>query len=91
MLEILTKEHTEFEEFCARLEGPEGCNFIEKEEGNPSSIIWECSGLIDREHSIKILATMENIDIEKTLEYFNDHGGYCDCEILFNVPTLNIE
>lgn len=28
---------------------------------------------------------MGGIDIESTMEFFNSHGGYCDCEILFNV------
>lgn len=26
-----------------------------------------------------------DIDIPKTLAYFEKHGGFCDCEIIFNV------
>lgn len=26
------------------------------------------------------------VDKEKTLDYFKSNGGYCDCEILMNVP-----
>ena len=26
-----------------------------------------------------------NIDTERTAEYFESHGGYCDCEVLMNV------
>ena len=40
-MEILTKEHERFEEFCERLEGPEGCNFKEDENGK---ITWKCKG-----------------------------------------------
>jgi hypothetical protein len=25
------------------------------------------------------------VDIPATLAYFDDHGGYCDCEVLLNV------
>ena len=31
------------------------------------------------------MAEMGDINIEATLAYFEDHGGYCDCEILMNV------
>ena len=32
-----------------------------------------------------VLQEMGGIDIESTLAYFDDNGGYCDCEILLNV------
>jgi hypothetical protein len=28
---------------------------------------------------------MGGINVEVSLAYFEDHGGYCDCEILLNV------
>jgi hypothetical protein len=28
---------------------------------------------------------MDSIDVEKTIEFFHEHGGHCDCEILLNV------
>jgi len=31
------------------------------------------------------MTAMGGIDIEKTLDYFKDHGGYCDCKNLLNV------
>jgi uncharacterized protein DUF2695 len=33
----------------------------------------------------KVLRDMGGIDIEASLEYFREHGGYCDCEILVNI------
>ena len=39
----------------------------------------------DVELAPKILEEMGDIDIEKTLEYFQNEGGWCDCEILMNV------
>ena len=32
-----------------------------------------------------ILQTIKVVDVEGTLEHFKAMGGYCDCEILFNV------
>jgi hypothetical protein len=31
-----------------------------------------------------ILSNME-CDITASLEFFREHGGHCDCEVLFNV------
>ena len=81
-MEILTKTHERFEAFCERLEGPEGCNFKEDENGK---ITWKCKGGKNKDFAEKILRTMEGIDVEGTLQYFEQHGGYCDCEIVFNV------
>jgi Protein of unknown function (DUF2695) len=39
----------------------------------------------DLSHATKVLTEMGNVDIEGTLEYCRDNGGFCDCEILFNV------
>ena len=34
--------------------------------------------------SQKLLIEM-GCDVDASLEYFREHGGYCDCEVLFNV------
>jgi hypothetical protein len=26
-----------------------------------------------------------NLDVEKIVPWFQSHGGYCDCEVIFNV------
>jgi Protein of unknown function (DUF2695) len=36
-------------------------------------------------HARTVMEDMGKIDIEGSLAYFRDHGGYCDCEILLNV------
>jgi Protein of unknown function (DUF2695) len=41
--------------------------------------------MCDHRHAKKVLAEMGDVDIPASLEYFENHGGYCDCEILFNV------
>ena len=86
--EILNTEHPKFTEFCERLEGPEGCNFKQTDPKDDSSITWKCKGLMNKSLACKILKTMDGIDIPATLRYFEDHGGHCDCEILFNVADV---
>ena len=33
----------------------------------------------------QIMADMGNIDIPASVRFFEEHGGYCDCEIMLNV------
>jgi len=80
---IMTPQHARWDEFCERLEGPERCNF-RKVNGESR---WTCKGGTDKTLATKILKTMGFTDplIESSLDYFEEHGGMCDCEILFNV------
>lgn len=84
--QIMTTEHPEWNRFADLLYGPEGCNFRHREDGEG---VWTCEGdqvRPDKPIARKLLAKyFPEIDIEATLEYFNEHGGCCDCEILLNV------
>ncbi|WP_161850225.1 DUF2695 domain-containing protein [Bradyrhizobium sp. CCBAU 051011] len=56
---------------------------------------WRCgndgSGGSRHRYAEAVMAELGGIDIDGTLAFFREHGGYCDCEILFNVdrPDLN--
>lgn len=52
------------------------------------SELEECIGGKARPLAAAILKSMGDIDIPASMAYFNDHGGYCDCEILFNVGIV---
>ena len=84
---VVSPDHPAWNEFAARLEGPEGCNFVETVPGDPRSIEWRC----DHTHlaTAVILANLRerypDISIENSIEWYRSRGGYCDCEILFNV------
>jgi hypothetical protein len=82
--EMMTREHPRWEEFCDRLEGPEGCNF--HEDDGDGEIHWKCEH-DDLTLSRRILADMglSKTAIEDSVTYFRERGGYCDCEVLFNV------
>jgi hypothetical protein len=79
--DAMTPQHPRWEEFCNRLAGPEGCNFRKKPDGNAT---WKCAGGNDRTSAVNILKAM-NMDVAASLAYFEENGGHCDCEILFNV------
>jgi hypothetical protein len=78
-LEPILPRHPRWEEFIERLAGPEGCDFTDT--------TWTCFGGEDKRFSRKILADMglSELAIQLSLAYFEDHGGYCDCEVVFNV------
>lgn len=82
--QIMKPEHFRWLEFITRLEGPEGCDFREDTRGEFS---WDCDGERERPKTRAILASMDGIDVERSLAYFAAHGGHCDCEIIFNVAA----
>ncbi len=83
--DVLTED--QWEEFLARLEGSEGCDFRQKIPGDVKSITWKCSNGRSRPFAEKILKEM-GISVAKiadVMTFCDEHGGYCDCEIVFNV------
>ena len=74
----------QIKEFLERLEGKEGCNFRKNKDGETC---WNCDSIhYSWKLSRKILKKMK-IPWEEQIYFLNecaDHGGYCDCEILFN-------
>lgn len=73
--------HPRWREFSERLVGPEGCDFREGDDG-PT---WKCGGGTDKSKATAILREMGGADVDASLAHYEDHGGYCDCEIIFNV------
>jgi hypothetical protein len=43
----------------------------------------ECNG--DLSITETILKTIFDINVEKTIEIFEENGGYCDCEVMKNI------
>lgn len=86
---VMDHSHPRWNEFLDRLEGPEGCDFKEKTPGDANSITWKCNGGKDKTFATRILKDMDlsETEIQDSLDYFDAHGGHCDCEILFNVAT----
>ncbi len=75
--EPVLPRHPRWEEFVARLTGPEGCNFQGER--------WTCHN--DLRAATSILRTMglSERGVRLSIAYFKDHGGFCDCEVVLNV------
>jgi len=71
----MTTEDKRWDEFCGKLEGKGYCDF--KKDGT-----WTCYK--NHKFARKLLAEM-GYDIESSIKYFKERGGFCDCEILFAV------
>jgi hypothetical protein len=80
---VMMPRHPRWDEFIKRLNGPEGCNFRRETIGAK----WNCDASTRRPHARRILKRMgfDDLEILASLAYFSMHGGFCDCEILFNV------
>jgi hypothetical protein len=87
--QVMTSDHPRWQEFYGRLEGPEGCNFREKVPGDPTTVKLDCTSKNDHTNARKILSAMgfNQAQVDSSCEYFNSCGGFCDCEVLFNVKT----
>jgi hypothetical protein len=82
----MTPNHPRWDEFTELLEGPGYCDF-RSDPAIAESFAWECDNTFNRPLARKALASMgaTEEDIENSLADFAQHGGMCDCEILFNV------
>lgn len=44
-----------------------------------------CNSETEKPIAKSILDLYDDIDLSGTFEYFENKGGYCDCEIMYNV------
>lgn len=80
---IMTRDHPDWSKFLELLAGPEGCDFQQSETG---IFTCKCSGNKERPFAKAILQKYwPDIDIPKTIDWFNQHNGRCDCTILLNI------
>lgn len=88
-MSALTREHPLWEDFVERLNGPEGCDFrFEGPDDDISNLRWTCDSQDDSlPFSRAIMKDMgfSDDEIDDSLAYFAENGGFCDCEVLFNV------
>jgi hypothetical protein len=36
-------------------------------------------------HTKAFITSFTNLGVQRTLEWFEEHGGHCDCEVILNV------
>ncbi len=71
---------------CTKYPDREECEGCIEEGCNSKRITWTCDGktLTMFTAALQELGIVE-ADIQKYCDYSIDHGGYCDCEVIFNV------
>lgn len=67
---VMTPSHPRWREFAARLSSAVGEHGCDAESCRLARAI---------------LGRMGGFDVQASVEYFNSHDGYCDCEVLWNV------
>ena len=84
--EILTPKHSRWNLFVALLGKTLTDGLLEG--------TWRCgndgSGGSRHRYAEAVMAELGGIDIPSTLAFFRQHGGYCDCETLFNVDRPDL-
>ena len=75
--DLILPQHPRWKEFVERLAGAEGCDF-----GGHG---WMCFGDLRFTRQILKQMRMRPAPIEVCVAYFKDHGGDCDCEVIFNI------
>ena len=80
--DLMTPAHPRWEEFCSRLEGPEGCNFVTLEDGRVS---WWCDHRYAAAFRLLREMGLPFVACYGSIEYFRSQGDHCDCEIVLNL------
>jgi len=85
---IMDSLHPRWNEFVDRLNGPEGLNWQPDPE-DPGNDMWTRDGTPARPLARAILVDMglTDTEISATFAWFDQHGGGCDCEIVWNVVS----
>jgi hypothetical protein len=81
--ELMCPASPRWEQFIVRLDGPKGLNWRQEKPGCLESLTSDCKG--NKDLAVEIMQDMGEIDIGASLALFEWCGGFCDCEISFNV------
>lgn len=65
---ILTDSHPRFKEFYSRL----------------GELLRDGECRLNHDNAIRAMRDMGGINIDASLEWMEENGGFCDCEIMFN-------
>jgi hypothetical protein len=87
--EVMTPKSPRWDEFCDALDkalglldcGGDGTQ-LDRKTGKviPLNPDWPTHALTKR-----VLKLMGHVDVEASIDFYKQHGGYCDCEVMLNV------
>ena len=87
--EVITPKSPRWDQFCDELDealGLLGCGGdgtqLDRKTGKviPPNPDWPTHALTKR-----VLTLMGHVDVEASIDFYEQHGGYCDCEVMLNV------
>jgi hypothetical protein len=84
--EVMTPESPRWDEFADALY--DALEFTEHSSGDPAKTSWRRDGRAAKpshRHARAVMRAMGGVDVTKSLAWFRARGGWCDCEIIFNV------
>ncbi|MFX1294589.1 MAG: DUF2695 domain-containing protein [Promethearchaeota archaeon] len=71
---------------CSKYPELSDCNECEENEGcNKETITWNCDGKLTYFEEALVELEIPSAMQKKLRQYILENGGFCDCEILFNV------
>jgi hypothetical protein len=79
---IMTPDHPGWASFCDKLSTH--CT-VEERRVNGVTVGVSSVGCQGDHRFARAILPEFNVDVEGSITFFKEHGGYCDCEILFNV------
>jgi hypothetical protein len=86
--QTMTPDHPRWDEFCTILAGPVR---IIQEKSDTGKSCLDCPTCNDSSFAKAILREhFPEVDVAPSLEYFEENGGFCDCEILMNVAGIRL-
>ena len=87
--EVMTPKSPRWDEFCDGLDkalglldcGGDGTQ-LDRKTGKviPLNPDWPTHALTKR-----VLTLMRHVDVEASIDFYEQHGGCCDCEVMLNV------
>jgi hypothetical protein len=72
--EVMTPESPRWDQFCGALDealGQLGCG---GDNARPTHEVTK-----------RVLTRMGHVDVGASIDFYEQHGGYCDCEVMLNV------
>lgn len=85
MTSIMTPKHPRWNSFIELMRGPEG---LRSTPDLWAAFTHVCDNTITRPLARNILLKhFAGVDVEESLLFFADYGGFCDCEIVWNVEA----
>ena len=70
----MTPKSPRWDQFCDELDEAVGLLGCGGDRARPTHAVTK-----------RVLTLMGHVDVEASIDFYEQHGGYCDCEVMLNV------